>query len=217
MFFLLEMKWWDQRTMRHLILGGVLEQNPGIHFVFTESGAAWIPRELKVMDSFYDATRRGEGHDEVIYNGSQPLDGLSMKPSEYWRRQCYAGASFMHPAETRIRHSVGVGNMMWGSDYPHVEASFPYSKEAIRFCFAGTPETEVDQMLAGNAAKVYGFSLASLRPLAEQSGPGRAEVTAGVDPAFLPANAAKCPAFAGAMPGSATTQMGDNRATREQA
>ena len=46
---------------------------------------------------------------------------------------------------------------MWGSDYPHKEASSPYSREAIALSFAGVPREETAQMLSGNAAKLYGF------------------------------------------------------------
>ncbi|MFI0406054.1 amidohydrolase family protein [Actinomadura sp. 3N508] len=213
MFFLMDMKWWDQRTLRQLVLGGVLEKYPQLRVVFTEVGVNWIPALLRSMDRFFESARTSSGlaGDGVTYHGSHAIDQLSMRPSDYWKRQCYVGASFLHPAETAKRDLVGVGNIMWGSDYPHVEASFPYSREAIRFAFAGVPADETAAMLAGNAADLYGFSLAELRTVAERIGPGRDEVVAGVDPATLPPAAAQCPAFAGAMPGAATTQMGDNR------
>lgn len=213
MFFLMDMKWWDQRTLRHLILGGVLERYPGLKVVFTEVGVDWIPGLLRSMDRYFDSARTASGlsSEELTYHGSHVLDRLSLRPSEYWQRQCYAGASFLHPQETAKRNLVGIDKIMWGSDYPHVESSFPYSREAIRFALAGVPADEAAAMLAGNAADLYGFSMDELRPAAARFGPGREEVEAGVDAATLPPAAAKCPAFAGAMPGAATTQMGDNR------
>ena len=212
MFFLMEMKWWDERTLRHLTLGGVLERHPGLRVVFTEAGVGWIPRQLRRLDAFVDSARSSATDDaEMTYHGSHVVDGLSLKPSEYWRRQCYVGASFMHPTEAAKRHEVGVDKIMWGSDYPHVEASYPYSEAAIRFAFQGVPSDETAQMLGGNAAEVYGLSLDALRPIADRVGPARRDVDAGIDPAGLPADAARCPAFAGAMRGAATTHMGDNR------
>ncbi|TDC70307.1 amidohydrolase [Actinomadura sp. GC306] len=218
MFFLMEMKWWDQRTLRHLILGGVLERYPGLKVVFTEVGVDWMPALLRSMDRYFESARTTSGlsGEDVTYRGSHVMDGLSMRPSEYWQRQCYAGASFLHPSETAKRNLVGIDKIMWGSDYPHIESSFPYSREAIRFAFAGVPAGEAEAMLATTAAGVYGFSLDDLRPVAARLGPGRAEVEAGIDPATLPADAAKCPAFAGAMPGAAMTQMGDNRKLAEK-
>jgi hypothetical protein len=76
---------------------------------------------------------------------------------------------------------------MWGSDYPHDEGTAQYSDEAIRLSFAGVPESEVRAMLGENAARVYGFDLAELEPLAARLGPRVADVTAGLD--AIPADA----------------------------
>jgi hypothetical protein len=62
---------------------------------------------------------------------------------------------------------------------------------------------------------VFGFDLGKLRPIADRVGPRRAQVTAGIDPATLPAGAAKCPAFAGIINGSAQTRWGDNRKSQD--
>jgi predicted TIM-barrel fold metal-dependent hydrolase len=211
MFFLLEMKWWDQRLLRHLILGGVLERHPALKVVFTESGANWIPRLLRSLDAYHAAMRSTGGDGEVAYRASHVVDDLSLPPSGYWRRQCYVGASFMHVSEVAERDRIGVDKIMWGSDYPHVEATFPYSRSAIRYAFAGVDGDEVTRMVGGNAAEVYGFSLSDLGPIAARVGPSRAEVAAGIDPGDLPDDAIRCPAFAGAMRGAATTHLGDNR------
>lgn len=211
MFFLLEMKWWDQRLLRHLTLGGVLDRHPSLKVVFTESGVNWIPALLASLDNYY-AAMRGTGSDGgVAYRADHVVDGLSLRPSDYWRRQCYAGASFMHVSEVAQREQIGLDKIMWGSDYPHVEASFPYSRSAIRFAFAGVADADVARMVGGNAADVYGFSLPGLRPIADRVGPSHAEVAGGLDPAELPSDASRCPAFAGAMRGAATTHLGDNR------
>jgi len=47
---------------------------------------------------------------------------------------------------------------MWGSDYPHTEGTFPHSSEQIAKDFAGIPESEVSQMVVGNAARLYGLT-----------------------------------------------------------
>jgi predicted TIM-barrel fold metal-dependent hydrolase len=213
---LLEMAWWDQRTLRHLILGGVLEQNPGLRVVLTEEGMGWIPEQLQAMDNFYDSMHTTAAPSELEY-GAQVANGLSARPSEYWRRQCYVGASFMHPAETPIAPQIGLGQIMWGSDYPHIEASYPYSREAICLTYAGRPRSAVAKMLGGTAAAVFGFDLDQLRPIAERVGPRVAEVAAGIDPASVPPGAAKCPAFAGILSGSAQVRWADNRQSADEA
>lgn len=122
---------------------------------------------------------------------------LSLQPSEYWARQCHVGASFIRPMEMGVRHQVGVDRIMWGSDYPHKEASSPYSREAIALAFAGVPKNEAEMMLSLNAAKLYGFDLNLLRPIADRIGPKVDEVFAGLPPRSVPIDANMCPAFAG--------------------
>ena len=58
---------------------------------------------------------------------------------------------------------------MWGSDYPHYEGSFPYSREAMRLAHAGLGEDEVRALLGGNAAKFYDFDLEKLKPHAARA------------------------------------------------
>ena len=76
---------------------------------------------------------------------------------------------------------------MWGSDYPHLEGTSPFSNEAIRRTFAGVEPSEVHAMLAGNAAALYGFDLGALEPLAAKYGPRVDEVAGGLD--TVPADA----------------------------
>jgi predicted TIM-barrel fold metal-dependent hydrolase len=211
--FMLELSWWDHRVLRHLILGGVLEENPDLTVVFTEQGLGWIPNELKAMDGFFDSARGDALVQSELTFTAQVAQRFSLRPSEYFQRQCYVGASFMSPAETRIRHLLGHSKLMWGSDYPHTESTYPYSKAAIRLAYADLAQDEVEAMLGGTAARVFGFNLDLLRPIAERIGPLRAEVAAGIDPATLPGEAAKSPAFAGLITGSPLSRWADNRKT----
>ena len=102
-------------------------------------------------------------------------------PSDYWATNCFVGASVMHRDDCARRALIGVNHIMWGSDYPHLEGTRPFSKEAIRKTFAGIEQSEVHAMLAGNAAAVYDFNLSALQPLAAQFGPLVSEVASGLD------------------------------------
>jgi predicted TIM-barrel fold metal-dependent hydrolase len=194
--FLLEVSWWAHRALTHLIVGGALERHPELQVVFTEQGTAWIPDELLKLDYFFDRMANAHGSQEQEW-GLPVVERLSLKPSEYWARQCHVGASFIRPPEVGLRHAVGVDKIMWGADYPHKEASSPYSREALRAAFAGVPVEEVARMVGGNAAALYGFDLDALAPVAASVGPTVAEVDTAVLPGELPAEAGKCPAFAG--------------------
>jgi predicted TIM-barrel fold metal-dependent hydrolase len=194
--FMLEVTWWANRNLWHLVFGGVLERHPDLHVVFTEQGTAWVPERLMMLDYFFDRMGRSTGSQEQEW-GAEVVGALSLRPSEYWARQCHVGASFIRPTEVPLRHAVGVDRIMWGSDYPHKEASFPYSHEALRLSFAGVPREEVQAMLGGNAAALYGFDLEALAPLAERVGPSVGEVATPIEGSEIPPEAGKCPAFAG--------------------
>lgn len=194
--FLLEVSWYAHRAFYQLILGGALERHPNLQLVFTEQGTAWVPDELLRLDYFFDRMNSSDGSQEQVW-GAEVMARLSLKPSEYWARQCHVGASFIRPMEMGVRHQVGVDRIMWGSDYPHKEASSPYSREAIALAFAGVPQHEAEQMLSLNAAKLYGFDLDFLRPIADRIGPRVDEVFAGLPPRAVPREANMCPAFAG--------------------
>jgi predicted TIM-barrel fold metal-dependent hydrolase len=192
--FILEVTWWAHRLLPHLVFSGVMERHPDLHFVFTEQGTAWIPEELYRLDFFADRFATAVGSQEYEW-GFPVVSKLSLKPSEYWKRQCHVGSSFIRPAEVPLRNAVGVDKIMWGSDYPHKEASFPFSREAIRLSFTGVPRDEIEAMLGRNAAALYGFDYDALKDLGV--GPLVDEIAQPITAAEIPREAEKCPAFVG--------------------
>jgi hypothetical protein len=99
-----------------------------------------------------------------------------MKPSEYFARNFWIGASFLRPSEAPLCRELGIDHVMWGADYPHTEGSYPFTTEALRVAFADYPEPDVHAMVESNAAALYGFDLAALRPIGERVGPRVADV-----------------------------------------
>lgn len=131
------------KIIMETIYGGVLEAYPRIKMVIGESGIGWIPYLLEHMDlewedQFKDLT-------------------LTMKPSEYWHRQCYATYQ-SDPIGLRLLDILGEDNVMWGSDFPHPDGVWPDSREFIdREMVAVAPEIR-RKVLCDNAASLYGFS-----------------------------------------------------------
>ena len=82
----------------------------------------------------------------------------------------------MRPVECAQRGRIGVDRIMWGADYPHLEGTSPYTREALRHTFSDVDPAETAAMLGRNAASVYGFDLSALAPLVERIGPTVAEV-----------------------------------------
>src|SRR5213076_1974201 len=77
----------------------------------------------------------------------------------------------MSRTEVERRHIIGVGNLMWGNDYPHPEGTWPHTVEKLRETFFDVPAGETSQMLGATAAGVYNFDTAALAPLVDRIGP----------------------------------------------
>ena len=190
--FLLEVPWWAHRSLWHLIFSGVLERHADLQLVYAEQGTAWVPERLAELDHHFRRLRdTSSGSQESMWGG--PVRALSLTPSEYWERQCHIGCSFLRPSEAKLRYDVGVDKLMFGTDYPHVEATSPFTREALRATFSDIPEAEVRAILGTNAAALYGFDLAALQPLVDRIGPTVDEVALPLD--AVPEGAIKCPAF----------------------
>ncbi len=78
----------------------------------------------------------------------------------------------MSRREAEARDQIGVRNIMWGSDYPHPEGTFPDSRKILEEQFRGVPQEVTDQIVFRNAADLYGIAL----PDAEGRGGGRSRV-----------------------------------------
>jgi predicted TIM-barrel fold metal-dependent hydrolase len=126
-----------------MIVSGAFERYPALHLVLGESGIGWIPYVLERMDVAYD--ERFKGH-----------LSMKMKPSEYWSRQCRA--TFQDdPVGLELLGRLGEDNVMWGSDYPHVDGVWPASDHYIDKQFAHLPATTRRKITCDNAGKFYGL------------------------------------------------------------
>jgi predicted TIM-barrel fold metal-dependent hydrolase len=175
--WIIETAWFSHRPLWTFILAGIFDRFPGLRLVLAEQGSGWIRDALDVMDDLYG--QLSQGNVGVMRFADPQL--LERRPSEYWQTNCMVAASFLHRDDCARRHRIGVDHIMWGADYPHLEGTTPFSREAIRMTFGGVPEPEVRAMLGENAAAVYGFDLDELAPLAERFGPRVDDVMAGLD------------------------------------
>ena len=67
--FMLEVTWWSQRGLWHLMFAGVFERYPELRWVNTETGTAWLPDTLTKLDSFYDRMKYSKYGSESIFGG----------------------------------------------------------------------------------------------------------------------------------------------------
>jgi len=135
-----------QALLHDLIVGGVLERHPALQIVLVETGIGWLAWAMEAMDRVYD---------RAPLRRARNAAGLSFRPSEYVRRQCHA--TFMcDRVGVANRHLTGVEPLLWGSDYPHPEGTYPNSRRVTDELFEGVPPDERAAMLGGTAAKLYG-------------------------------------------------------------
>ena len=163
-----EVCWFAHRLFWHLLWSGVLERHPRLRLVFTEQFADWVPDLLHQLDALHAGSVAGMTRDAA----------LRLRPSEIWARQCTLGGSFLTRRECERRFSIGVANLMWGSDFPHDEGVWPGTREALHATFDGVPEPELRAILGENALRLYGLDAGRLRPIAARIGPRPQEFAA---------------------------------------
>jgi hypothetical protein len=142
-----EVAWWNVRPLTFLIWGGVFERLPKLKVAITEGTTVWVPEYLTLMDLRFSETHYSQKLGDYRSH-------LSLKPSEYFARNVRLGASCMPRREALLRHQIGVGQIMWGTDYPHPEGSWPVTRDQMRQTFTGLPDAEIAAMLGGNASRV---------------------------------------------------------------
>ena len=130
-----------------LILGGICESHPNVKFVLGEAGLGWIPYMLERMDWVWEDQCR------------KTLT-LTQRPSDYWRRQCFASYQ-SELIGTKLLSDIGVGNVMWASDFPHADGVWPDSQEFIRSQLGHLDSQDRDRVIYRNAAELYGFPVES--------------------------------------------------------
>jgi len=109
--------------------------------VASESGIGWAPYLLELADHQWERQK--------LFS-----EGMALKPSDVFKRQCYVNFWFeVFGSETR--HHVGIDNIMWESDFPHPTCTWPTSKDYIERGTEGWPEEERRKVLVENAAKLY--------------------------------------------------------------
>jgi predicted TIM-barrel fold metal-dependent hydrolase len=133
-----------ERSLAVFVLDGVLERFPQLKIVSAENDVAWIPYFMWRMDFAQDRFGR---------SGAAPVK-LSLKPSEYIKRQVYA--TFINePVFLDGLQRYASDNAMWSSDYPHTAALWPRSQQFIKETFSGLAEEDRRKIVHDTAARVY--------------------------------------------------------------
>jgi predicted TIM-barrel fold metal-dependent hydrolase len=131
-----------QRAVSYLVAAGVLDRHPSLHAVFVEGGASWLPALMERMDEGY------KQHHRFV----DPV--LSALPSDIIARQVHA--TFQHDrALLSTLDITGLGAVMWGSDYPHLEGTWPNSKQILDDLFSDSADDVRQAVTCDNVMELF--------------------------------------------------------------
>jgi predicted TIM-barrel fold metal-dependent hydrolase len=139
----------NARLVANMILSGLCERFPRLKIVSVESGIGWLPFMLEALD--YHADENAAHH------------GLSLLPSEYFKRQMYACFWFENgPTLIDSIERIGVDNCMFETDFPHPTCLFPEPLRKAIPTFKAVDDSFRRKVFSENAAHVYNIDLATL-------------------------------------------------------
>ena len=129
-------------VLANWIVGGIFARHPRLKVVLVEAGLGWIPYFLERLDTM--KTRHGWDHYEM----------LEELPSHYWHQNMLA--TFEEDTYgVSQRHHLGIDNLMWATDYPHPDSTWPNSQQVLETHFSDVPLEEARPMIGGTAARLY--------------------------------------------------------------
>lgn len=125
-----------------LIFGGIFHRFPKLRFVTVESGVGWFAWAAEYMDRTWERQR---------FWTESPIPEL---PSHYMEQNVY-GSFIQDRIGILQRNLPGGRNIMWSSDYPHSETSWPESHDILARDFAGVPDKDVHDIVYARAKRLY--------------------------------------------------------------
>ncbi|MBI3742741.1 MAG: amidohydrolase [Chloroflexi bacterium] len=134
-----------QAAFTRMIFSGVFDKFPRLKVVSAENDIGWSGYFVERIDYLFE--RRKAFHKWVI----------KRQPSEFFHEHCYL--TFMRDRSgILVRGIAGVDNIMWSSDYPHLDSTYPKSQQLIESMMGDIPAADRRKIVCENAAKLYGFN-----------------------------------------------------------
>ena len=130
-------------SMIDFLFSGVLVRYPNLKLMYAESQNGWIPYYLERADDNYKTHMWAQGEER-----------LPEPPSYYYHRQIYS-CFFKDTAGMKLLDEVGVDNVLFETDYPHSDGTFPRSKEVAHELFGHLDPEVVHKIARGNAIKLF--------------------------------------------------------------
>ena len=163
--YISEVPFWTHRILWQLLFSGKFDRFPGLKYAVVECGSFWIGDILWKADINFGGTNK------IKKMGSRMKGLISRLPSEYFGSNVFIGASTMSREEIRRRHVNGINALMWGTDYPHPEGSWPNTIERLENDFRDVSIEDTRRLLGINAVECYGLDFEGLNAVANRVGP----------------------------------------------
>ncbi len=135
-------------SMTEFLLSGVLHRFPTLQLLYAEAQIGWIPYVLERSDDVWE-THRGWSHSKQY---------CPEPPSTYYPGRVHS-CFFKDAIGVRMLDEVGLDNVMFETDYPHQDSTWPRSRQAAAEQFGHLPQAQVDQIARGNAIRLFGLPL----------------------------------------------------------
>jgi len=136
-----------QDVIGTMLLGGVFERHPTLRIVCVEADAGWVPHYMYRMDHAYKRHR--------YWMKAPPLQKM---PSEYFRENIYTTFQDDYVA-FQTKDLVNVRRLMWASDFPHSDSTWPHSQAVIEEQTAHLSEDDRNRICHDNVAELYGITV----------------------------------------------------------
>jgi len=152
------------RTATMFATSGILARHPDLHVVFVEYNAGWLAWTMDTIDYYTDAfgslTTATQGSAKLAGRTGPPrkviYPELPEPPSHYLRRQVHATFQDDRVALRNVE-LTGASCLLWGSDYPHNEGTYPHSRATVERLGALVGDEEADAIFGGTAAELFHF------------------------------------------------------------
>lgn len=132
------------RAVSLFVMSGILERHPALSLVFVEVNGGWLAWLMSTLDEYYEA------------HNSWAKPKLAESPSAYVRRQVHVTFQRDEVAFANLA-LTGPEPLLWGSDYPHPEGTYPNSVSTVTELIKGIPKADAAYIVGGHAVTLFGF------------------------------------------------------------
>ncbi len=135
-------------SLTQMIMSGAFDRFPDLQVFFAETRLGWVPFWMEEADYWYERHRHWA---ERLLN----VKPLRQRPSDYVRQHIHFSVQHVERVAIELRHHLGVGHVMFATDFPHIECDWPNTRPFAERLFAGVPAGDAFKIAAGNVLDYF--------------------------------------------------------------